>query len=154
MQVLVTLLHVSSLQTCSCNQSFAWKLPKKKISTCLCLWLYRYYLAWLLANSPPSPFLLRVKSLVSGTESDFQLRRVSAPLCSSQVPSGSGALDQVELGCSSTATAFPHIQVQAGVLLVAYGPADSWEGGWDPGSATSQTKDSSGIGRRKIATSR
>lgn len=32
-------------------------------------------------------------------------------------------------------------------------PADNWEGGWDPSSATAQPEDKSGIGRMKIVTS-
>lgn len=100
--------------------------------------------------------MLRVKSLVSCTEGDLQLRRASAPLGSSQVPSGSGALSRQNWDAAPLqqhAHTSTYGQELSSLRMDLAVPADSWEGGWDSSSATVQPKDNSGTGRMKIATS-
>lgn len=88
------------------------------------------------------PFTLRVKSLVSCIEDKFLMSRTPAPLGSSQVPSGSGELDQVELGRTSIAMACPHIHEELSSFhMDLTTPADSWERDWDPSSAKGQQWD-------------
>lgn len=78
------------------------------------------------------PFMLKVKSLMSCTEGDLQLRRASAPLGSSQVPSGSGALSRQNWDAAPLqrhAHTSTYGQELSSLHMDLAVPADSWEGG-------------------------